>query len=168
MAFDACCRKAGVAASVDLFRHYYHIKKTVGGYYFSSRPKRKDFVKKYSEAGVGWRRSFFMVKRENFPAEMCWKESVGMDNRPGGSVNEQDIEKLEKIEGQDMTCFKSTTLEQVGKWKKISEEGSRSRASTGKVSVNFIKNCIKEDVSNITVIVCVMCLTGLQKKNQPI
>lgn len=83
-------------------------------------------------------------------------------------MNEQDIEKLEKIEGQDMTCFKSTTLEQVGKWKKISEEGSRSRASTGKVSVNFIKNCIKEDVSNITVIVCVMCLTGLQKKNQPI
>lgn len=55
MVFDACCHKFGEAVSVDLFRHYYHIKKTTGGYYLSSRPKKKDFVKRYSKAGVGWR-----------------------------------------------------------------------------------------------------------------
>lgn len=64
MAFDACSRKAGVSRNVVLFRYYYHIKKAVGGYYFSSRPKMKDFGAKYSEAGVRWRRRFYMVKKE--------------------------------------------------------------------------------------------------------
>lgn len=50
---------------------------------------------------------------------MCWKESVGVDNQPIESVNEEDIKKYEIVEGLDMTCFKSTTLEQVGKWKII-------------------------------------------------
>lgn len=54
MAFEACRRKTGVAVSVDLFIYYYHIKKTIGGYYFSSKPKKRDFVIKYTEAAVEW------------------------------------------------------------------------------------------------------------------
>lgn len=39
---------------MDLFRYFYHIKKTVRGYYFSSKAKKKkDFVVKYTECEVG-------------------------------------------------------------------------------------------------------------------
>lgn len=56
-----------------------------------------------------------MVKRDNFPAKMYWKESVGNNIQPVGNVSEEDIQKLEAMKGQDMACFKSTTLEQVRK-----------------------------------------------------
>lgn len=75
---------------------------------------------------------------------MCWKESVGTNNQPIVSMNEEDIKKLETVEGQDMTYFKPTALEQVRKWKKMSEEGSRSQATTGKIIMNFFKNLEKK------------------------
>lgn len=53
----------------------------------------------------------FMVKKENFPPEMCWKNSVGSDNHLVGGYSEEDIQKLEVVEGEDMSCLKSATLE---------------------------------------------------------
>lgn len=123
MAFDASCRKAGITVSVELFRYLCHILKIARGYYFCSRPKRNDFVIKYSECTVGWKQNYFMVKKENFPTKMCRKESVGKDNNPRGSTSEEEIRKLKAVEGEDMSCLKTTTLEQVGGWwKKLEEE----------------------------------------------
>lgn len=60
-----------------------------------------------------------MVKKENFSSEMCWKSGIGGDNLSFGNCSEEDIQKLETVERQDMSFFKSTTLEQVVKVKEI-------------------------------------------------
>lgn len=49
LAFEMGCEKARVTGSVKLFTYFYYIKKLAKGYSFSSRPKKKDFVSKYSE-----------------------------------------------------------------------------------------------------------------------
>lgn len=51
--FEMCYEKAGVTGSVKLFRYFYYIKNSAGGYYFSSRSKKKDFLSKYSECPPG-------------------------------------------------------------------------------------------------------------------
>lgn len=49
MAFEMCCEKARVTGSVKLFTYFYYIKKLARGYYFTNRPKKRDFVSKYNE-----------------------------------------------------------------------------------------------------------------------
>lgn len=51
-----------------------------------------------------------MVKKENFPSELCWKNSVGGDNHLVGGYSEEDIQKLEVEKGEDMSCLKLATL----------------------------------------------------------
>lgn len=53
--------------------------------------KREDFVIKYSECPVGWKRNLFMVKKSNFLTEMCWKQSACKDNHPGENYKEKEI-----------------------------------------------------------------------------
>lgn len=43
---------------------------------------------------------------------------VGKDNYQEDGINEEEIQKLEQIEGEDMSCLRTATLEHVGKWKK--------------------------------------------------
>lgn len=83
-------------------------------------------------------------KEGNYPSEMCLKESVRNDNRPVRNVSEEDIQKLEAVEGQDMSCFKFTNLEHVGNLKKLSKEKTKSRALTGKFTMYCIRRYIIE------------------------
>lgn len=50
-----------------------------------------------------------MVKKSMFLVEMNWKQSVGKDNYQEDGGNEEEIRKLEQIEGEDMSCLRTTT-----------------------------------------------------------
>lgn len=90
---------------------------------------------------------------------------MGNDNRPVGSYCEKDIQKLEAVKGQAMSCFKSTTFKQVGKWKKVGKGEAISRASTSIVPILSLVN-----KAIYVILTCYMdCLCVVwQKKNQPI
>lgn len=70
MAFEMCFEKVGITESVKLFRYFYYIKKSIEGYYFSSRLKKKNFLRKYNECPVGWKHNVFIVKKSLFLVEM--------------------------------------------------------------------------------------------------
>lgn len=76
MAFKTCCRKAGVTGNIDLFRSFYHNKKIVRGYYFSNRPKKKDFVLKYTGVLLGGIRVILWGRRKIF-IRICVGKEVG-------------------------------------------------------------------------------------------
>lgn len=76
-------------------------------------------MSKYNECSVGWKQIEFMVKKSLFQPEMGWKQSLGKDNYQEDDENEEEIRKLEAIEVEDMSCLRTVTLEQVGKWKNV-------------------------------------------------
>lgn len=72
-------------------------------------------MSKYSECPVESKQNVFIVKKSLFPSEMSWKQIVGKDNYQEDGGNEEEIQKLESIEGEDMSSLGTATLEQVGK-----------------------------------------------------
>lgn len=89
-------------------------------------------MNKYSDCPVGWKQSVFMVKRDLFPAGMGWKQSVGKDNDQEEDGDTPEVQKLVAVEGEDMSCLRTATLEQVGKWKRLGKGEAISKCSTGK------------------------------------
>lgn len=68
------CKKAKVESNLNLFRHYYHLKRNQGFYYVSGRFLSKDFMAKSKGPSSGWQRKYFMVRKDNFQGGMKWKE----------------------------------------------------------------------------------------------
>lgn len=62
--FEMAYKEAKVESNLNLFRHYYHIKRTKGFYYVCGRSLSKDFLTKSKGPSAGWRKRYFMVKKK--------------------------------------------------------------------------------------------------------
>lgn len=79
IAFEIACKEEKVECSLNLLRHYYHIKRTEDFNYMCGRSLSKEFLAKNKGPSTGWRRSYFMVKKENFSRGMEWRKGGGRD-----------------------------------------------------------------------------------------
>lgn len=124
-------------SSLNLFRHYYHIKRTGGFYYMCGRLLSKDFLAKSKGPSTGWQRRYFMVKKRNFSEGMKWKEGSGRDLKPNLDISPLDLENLESVKPMLQSSVKSVHLEQIDLWTRQSEPShgedneSMSRVGTG-------------------------------------
>lgn len=71
--FKMACKQVGVSGLLTLFRQFYQMKYMGRIFYFSSRPKGRDFLGASADLVSGWRMKYVMVKATNFPAGMGWR-----------------------------------------------------------------------------------------------
>lgn len=122
-----------------LFRQLYQIKGMGGMFYFSSRPKRRDFLGASFELAGGWMMRYFMVRAANFLAGMGWQKVRGSDRRPTMGYSVQEVRKLESAEPFDLIVITSASLKQEGIGKKVSESAVLEEVSaSGKVECSFL------------------------------
>lgn len=137
MAFEMVYKKVKVENSLTLFRHFYHMKRTGGFYYVCERSLNMDFLARNKSPVSGWRSRLFIVKSENFPKKMEWKEGSGSDLKPNAKITSLNLERLELVKLISLTSVKSTQLEEAGLWVRPSEplqgedSGSASRVGEG-------------------------------------
>lgn len=90
------------------------MKGMVGMFYFSSRPKGRDFLSASAELAGGWRMRYLMVRAANFLAGMGWRQVWGGDRHPTTGYSVHKITNLESVEPFDFTVITSALLEQEG------------------------------------------------------
>lgn len=87
-------------------------------FYFSSRPKGRDFLGASLDLVSDWMMKYVMVKVTNFPAGMGWRQVRGADKHPMTGFLVQDVRKLEEVELFDLRVVTLAMLENERLWKR--------------------------------------------------
>lgn len=119
IAFEMACKQARVKSSLMLFRQFYQIKGMGGMFYFSTRPKGKDFLGASANLVGGWRRRHVTIRAANFLVRLRWRRLRGGDRRPTFGFSVQEVRRLEDVDPIDLSEVTSAMLEEVGLWKRV-------------------------------------------------
>lgn len=119
------------------------MKRMGGMFYFSTRPKGKDFLGATTDLTNGWRMRYMMIRAAHFPAGMGWQWLRGSDRRPTVGFAVQDVRKLEDVDSKYMTEVTSAMLEEEGLWRREEErvmQGEGSASWDAGEGSNFVYN----------------------------